>query len=221
MSRPQKILTIILWSIAVAVMIGVVAIKALPTNSEPSTQPAMVLADPSDSPDAPLPVLYDAPAFALVDQDKQPATNTQLLGHPWIADFFFTTCSSLCPMMSAEMSKLQSRLPADVELVSFSVDPAHDDPASLKAYAARYNAQPGRWIFLTGDQATQERVIRAMKLGFAPAVNGNQIQHDEHFVLVDADGHIRGFYDSLVPEKMDQLVQDAIQLSGQSDGAGK
>src|SRR5579863_5257472 len=107
MSRPQKILTIVLWSIAVAAMIGVVAIRALPTNSEPSTQPAMVIvdpSDPSDSADAPLPVLYDAPAFALIDQDKQPATNTQFLGHPWIADFIFTTCASLCPTMSAEMS---------------------------------------------------------------------------------------------------------------------
>src|SRR5580692_10167971 len=105
MSKQQKILTTILWCIAVGAMIGVVAIKALPTNSESSTQPSMILADPAD---AALPVLYDAPAFTLIDQDNQPATNTQLLGHPWIADFFFTTCATLCPTMTAQMSDLQS-----------------------------------------------------------------------------------------------------------------
>jgi protein SCO1/2 len=228
MSRPQKILTIVLWSIAVAGMIGVVAIKALPPDSEPSTQPALVLADPVGAPDAPLPILYDAPPFALIDQDKQPATNTQLLGHPWVADFIFTTCASLCPTMSAHMTDLQSRLPTDVKLVSFSVDPTHDDPAALKAYAARYKAEPGRWIFLTGDEKTQERVVRGMKMYFAPSTIGSPIQHDEHFVLVDADGHIRRVYDSLVPADMDQLVRDANQLSQEAtvaaarpDGDGK
>jgi protein SCO1 len=228
MSRPQKILTIVLWSIAVAGMIGVVAIKALPPDPDPSTQPALVLADPADSPDAPLPILYDAPPFALIDQDKQPATNTQLLGHPWVADFIFTTCASLCPTMSAHMADLQSRLPADVKLVSFSVDPTHDDPAALKAYAARYKAEPDRWIFLTGDEKTQERVVRGMKMYFAPSTIGSPIQHDEHFVLVDADGHIRGVYDSFVPERMNQLVRDATELAQEADaseahadGAGK
>jgi len=88
--------------------------------------------------------------------------------------------------------ELQNQLPADVKLVSFSVDPVHDTPAVLKDYAARYHAQSGRWIFLTGDEKTQERVVGAMKLGFVPAQGSTPIQHDEHFVLIDAHGKIRG-----------------------------
>jgi cytochrome oxidase Cu insertion factor (SCO1/SenC/PrrC family) len=226
MTQPQKIVTIILWIVAVAGMVGVVAMKTLPANSaSPSAAPAstvaQIRADPADSPDAPLPTLYPAPSFTLIDQDAKPVTDSQLLGHPWIADFIFTTCASLCPTMSAHMSDLQGQLPADVKLVSFSVDPTHDTPAVLKEYAAKYNARPNRWIFLTGDQQTQERVIRAMKLGFTPGTADTPIQHDEHFVLIDAQGKIRGFYDSFVPERMDALVHDAQTLSARPIGAGQ
>lgn len=225
MSQPQKILTVVLWIIAVAGMVGIVAMKTLPANSvNPSANPppavVRVADPPADSTDAALSVLYPAPAFALVDQDGNPFTDAQLLGHPWIADFIFTTCASLCPTMSAHMADMQDQLPADVKLVSFSVDPAHDTPAALKAYGARYHAQPNRWIFLTGDEKTQERVVRAMKLAFAPSVGDIPIQHDEHFVLVDGQGKIRGFYDSFVPERMNELVHDASYLSAHP-GAGQ
>jgi protein SCO1/2 len=226
MSKPQKIITIVLWIVAVGGMVGVLAMKTLPANNaSPSTQPAPAVAvvrtDPADSPDTPLPNLYPAPSFALIDQNANASTNAELLGHPWIADFIFTTCASLCPTMSVRMSELQDRLPAEVKLVSFSVDPTHDTPAVLKDYAAKYHAQNNRWIFLTGDQKTQERVIRGMKLGFSPAVGDTPIQHDEHFVLIDAQGEIRGFYDSLVPERMEALVHDANRLLTHPHGAGQ
>jgi protein SCO1/2 len=226
MSRPQKILTIILWIVAVAGMVGVVAMKTLPANTaSPTAAPASTVAqirtDPADSPDAPLPTLYPVPSFTLIDQDANPATDVQLLGHPWIADFIFTTCATLCPTMSAHMSDLQGRLPADVKLVSFSVDPTHDTPAALKEYAIKYHAQPDRWIFLTGDPKTQERVVRAMKLIFAPGAADTPIQHDEHFVLIDAQGKIRGFYDSFIPGRMDALVHDAQTLAAHPTGAGQ
>lgn len=213
MSKPQKITTIILWFAAVAGMLGVVAMKTLPPTIPTSAQPvAQVVPDQPDSPVAAPPVMYSVPSFKLIDQDAQPLTSDQLLGHPWIADFIFTTCASLCPAMSAHMSELQDKLPADVKLVSFSVDPVHDNPGALKQYADRYHAIPGRWIFLTGDEKTADQVIRGMKLGFVPAQDGNPIQHDEHFVLVDAKGNIRGFYDSYVPERLQQLVYDAGTL---------
>jgi protein SCO1/2 len=226
MSKPQKILTVVLWIVAVGGMVGVVAMKTLPANSTdvsdgPAPTVAQVRSDPAEPPDSPLPILYSAPSFTLTDQDGNPATDTQFLGHPWIADFIFTTCATLCPTMSAHMGELQGELPADVKLVSFSVDPVHDTPAALKEYAARYHAQPNRWIFITGDEKTQERVIRAMKLGFTPAADGNPIQHDEHFVLIDGQGKIRGFYDSFVPERMDALVHDAETLAAHPGGAGQ
>jgi protein SCO1/2 len=214
MSKVQKIITIVLWFAAVAGMLGVVAMKTLPPTTVVSAQPpAPAIVEQSDSSDAPPPVMYSVPSFKLVDQDAQTSTSDQLLGHPWIADFIFTTCASLCPTMSARMADLQTQLPADVKLVSFSVDPVHDNPAALKQYGERYHAIAGRWIFLTGDEKTQDQVIRGMKLGFVPAQDGNPIEHDEHFVLVDAQGHIRGFYDSFVPERLQQLVRDARLLA--------
>ena len=239
MSKPQKILTIVLWIIAVGAMVGVVAIKTIPPNaggstsamatsalmtgSAPATQPeaARVWADPAERPDAALPILYATPAFSLTDQDGKSATNTQFLGHPWVADFFFTTCGTICPLMSAHMQQLQRQLPADVLLVSFSVDPKHDTPPVLKDYAANYHAQNGRWFFLTGDEQTQDNVIRAMKIGLIAAHGDAPIQHDEHFLLVDAMGNVRGVYDSLVPQEVNKLVQDAQSLLPRTNGIGQ
>jgi protein SCO1/2 len=232
MSQPQKILTVILWIITVGVMLGVIAMRALPPGSgggeAGAAQPiiatdgngsaaATVLADPNAG--AALKALYPAPHFTLTDQDGRHFSDQQLLGHPWVADFVFTTCSSLCPMMSAQMSALQAKLPKDVKLVSFSVDPAHDTPAVLKEYGTKLHAEAGRWTFLTGDEKTLERVVGAMKLHFAPAQGNTPLQHDEHFVLIDAAGNIHDFYDSFVPQDMDALVHDADSLSAQSSGA--
>lgn len=232
MNKPQKILTIVLWILAVGGMLGVVAMKTLPSNSSaevssnssaaPAQNVAQLASDSSDiSDDGPPPGDYIAPAFTLTDQDGKPMSNSQLLGHPWIADFFFTSCATVCPMMSSHMADLQGQLPAGVKLISFSVDPTHDTPAVLKEYGQHYHAQPGRWIFLTGDEKTQETIIRAMKLGFIPAQGGSPIQHDWHFVLVDAQGRIRDYYDSENPQRMDALIHDANWLIAHPDGAAK
>jgi cytochrome oxidase Cu insertion factor (SCO1/SenC/PrrC family) len=233
MSKPQKILTIVLWIVAVGGMVGVVAMKTLPPNAvgssggnslaapAPTVEPVGADSNDSASDEGPPPGDYVAPGFTLTDQDGKAMSSGQLLGHPWIADFFFTSCATVCPMMSAHMSELQDELPAGVKLVSFSVDPAHDTPAVLKAYGEKYHAQDGRWIFLTGDQKTQESIIRAMKLGFIPADGGSPIQHDWHFVLVDAQGRIRDFYDSENPQRMDVLIHDANWLIAHPDGASK
>jgi protein SCO1/2 len=218
MSKPQKIITIFLWIIAIGGMIGIVAMKAMTTTGQkPAAVP--IVSDPSAGANEPLPILATVPSFGLIDQDGKPATDSQFLGHPWIADFIFTTCASLCPTMSAHMADLQGQVPADVQLVSFSVDPMHDTPAALKDYAGKYHAQPGRWTFVTGDEQTVARVVRSMKLGFAPATADTPIQHDEHFVLIDAQGKIRGFYDSLVPQKIGELIHDAQTLSAHPNGA--
>jgi protein SCO1/2 len=224
MSKPQKILTIALWILAVGGMVGVVAMRtatpgsAAAPASQPDSSVAQVMNDAMVVGDPQLPVLSAAPEFTLTDQDAKPFTSTQLLGHPWIADVFFTTCGSVCPIMSAHMEDLQKELPPEVRLVSFSVDPVRDTPAALKPYAAQFHAQPSRWFFLTGDQKAQESVIRGMKIPLFPVQADQPIQHDEHFILIDAQGKIRGYYDSLVPAAMKDLVRDANSLA-ESSGA--
>ncbi len=159
-----------------------------------------------------LPVLFDSPKFELTNQDGQKFGSSELAGHVWVADFIFTQCAGLCPMMSARMQKLQSQLPGNVWLVSFSVDPDHDTPAALKAYGEKYNAQDGRWYFLTGPAATIASVENGMKTYAQPATHDSPIQHSSYLLLVDSNGKVRGVYDSNADGEANVLVHDAEQL---------
>ena len=220
MSKPQKVLTICLWIVVVVAMVSVLVLHTLPPGRQSlAAEPAVVL--PTAAPtDQPPPVFFDVPSFTLINQDGKPQSGAQLLGHPWVADFIYTTCATQCPLMSLKMQSLQQQLPADVKLVSFSVDPEHDTPAVLADYAGRYHAQPGRWIFLTGQAKQVSQAIAGMKVGVIPAQADNPIQHDVHFILVDGWGRVRGAYDSGVAAQIDQLVADARRIDTEHDAAG-
>jgi cytochrome oxidase Cu insertion factor (SCO1/SenC/PrrC family) len=102
------------------------------------------------------------PDFALTDQRGRPVHRADLQGNVWVASFMYTGCADECPVMTAEMARLQSDLAAipDVRLVSISVDPDRDTPAILSQYAARFDADPDRWLFLTGDKRAIFRLAR-------------------------------------------------------------
>jgi protein SCO1/2 len=145
-----------------------------------------------------------APEFALRDQLGAQVTNEDLLGQPWVANFVFTRCASVCPLLTAKFVNLQAEavdLPA-VRYVSFSVDPDHDTPAVLKKYAERFSADPERWSFLTGARDDIERtVVKGVKIHMGEPVAGPEprlidIMHGEHFVMVDGEGRLRGYYRS-------------------------
>ncbi|MDP9175001.1 MAG: SCO family protein [Planctomycetota bacterium] len=220
MSKPQKILAIALWIVAVVAMVGVLLLKTMSTGRNSSVAaarggsdiPGQILPEPLAASAKDLPTLYDAPRFDLTNQDGQPFGNAQLQSHPWIADFIFTTCASQCPIISSRMAGLQQQLPKEIKLVSFTVDPSHDTPAALTLYAAQYKADLKRWSFLTGDPPAVLAVIAGMKMGFQPADNGTSIIHSPYMVLVDGQGHVRGVYDSGSESKMTQLAHDASLL---------
>jgi len=125
--------------------------------------------------------------------------------------------------MSGEMARIHDAFPADnrVLLLSYSIDPAHDSVAVLRDYAARIGANPQRWRFLTGKQddiyALSKPLLAYAHVGTrvypqadASAPGGHV--HDGNFVLLDAHGVIRGYYDGTNPEKTDQLMQDMKRL---------
>ena len=166
------------------------------------------------------PVLPEAlPDFALTAHTRQQVTRADLAGSPWVADFIFTRCAGICPVMTAQLARLRRRLPADVRLVSFSVDPGHDTPEVLAEYARPF--QPGeRWLFLTGSQAELYRLsVEGFKL-VAMEVPPEQQQpggdgpflHSSRFVLVDGNARVVGYYDSAEQEALDRLVLDAQRL---------
>src|SRR3954466_9019502 len=114
-------------------------------------------------------VLGGLPAFTLTDQRGQPYGSRELAGKVWVADFIFTSCQAVCPLLSermAEVGRRARRLGPDFHLVSISVDPERDTPERLAAYAARYGANPISWSFLTGpEQAIQTTVVEGFKVG--------------------------------------------------------
>ena len=142
---------------------------------------------------APLPILGQIPPFQLTAQDGQPFDSATLAGKVWVADFFFTTCPGPCPLMNARMRQIQTQTAdlADVRLVSFTVDPAHDTPLVLAAYSKHFLAQPGRWFFLTGEPSRLDDLgLNAFHLN---RVDGS-LDHSTRFALIDRRGRIRGYY---------------------------
>lgn len=181
---------------------------------------------------AALPVLATVPTFTMKDQNGQQITDVSLRGTVWIADFFFTSCQASCPKLTARMKGVQDKLvalKAPVKLVSFTVDPENDEPTRLLGYAQKYGVDASRWSLLTTHPAEHpnaelERVIvQGFKVHFMPrapgstkveeSVNLMTIMHGDYFVLVDREGRIRGYYDTKLPEKVDQVVVDALRLT--------
>ena len=149
-------------------------------------------------------------------------TLADLRGHPFVMDFIFTTCAGPCPVMSAGLSELQDEL-ADtgVRLVSVTVDPETDDVATLAAYAKRFDADPRRWLFLTGDEATIHGIMAALMLAVQRAPDGQaelgfQVAHSTRLVVVDADGVARGYYSGEDPDGRAAAAARARFLDGES-----
>ena len=161
---------------------------------------------------APLPVFGHVPDFTLTSQSGESFDAKSLDGKIWVADFIYTHCPGPCPRMSSQMRRVQSAVTEipDVRLVSFSVDPERDTPAVLAEYAQRYQAQSGRWFFLTGDRKTIDALDRrAFMLG---NVDGT-LQHSTRFVLIDRHGSIRGYYGTSDDDPTARLIVDIRRLA--------
>lgn len=161
----------------------------------------------------PLPDFGEVPPFTLTSQKGETITRDSLRGKVWVANFIFTTCPDICPMLSSHMAEVQARYPntPDLRLVSFSVDPVTDTPPVLDAYAARFHADPARWLFVTGPlDALRPVVVDGFKqaLEAQPATDTQPatILHGSRFVLVDKAGHIRGFPDPREPGKKEMFA---------------
>jgi|CXWL01.1.fsa_nt_gi protein SCO1/2 len=174
-----------------------------------------------------LPVLATLPAFELIERDGSTVSLASLAGRPFVADFIFTRCAISCPRMTAEMLRLRGRL-SDLaaarrpRLVSISVDPTHDTPAVLADYAREHGVEGADWLFLTGELAPLRQLVRdGFKLAVEDAPPGlaagndagnEMITHSNRFVLVDATGRIRGYYDAFESGELERLLADLAAL---------
>lgn len=164
-----------------------------------------------------LPVLGKAPAyFQLLNQDSVMVNSAMLQGKVWVADFFFTTCPTICPRMSDQMARLRDTFAHEtrVVLLSHSIDPEHDRPFVLRAYAGRLGGTgEGRWHLLTGEKDSIYALAEAYSINVtedAKAPGG--FIHSGAFVLVDQQGRIRGFYDGTRESDVDRLIADIREL---------
>ena len=154
-------------------------------------------------------------SFQLEERSGRTVTADDFRDRVAIASFIFTRCPLSCPRITGIMQGLQGRLAGtEVRLVSFSVDPEHDTPEVLRAYAERYQASPDRWWFLTGPKSTIYDLIRErFQLGVmeAPAPVGSDteaIVHSDRLALID-HGRIVGLFESSDPRALDALVVQA------------
>jgi protein SCO1/2 len=164
---------------------------------------------------ADLPVLAQVPEFTFTSQTGAPVSREDLLSNVWVVNFIFTRCPSPCPIMSDRMMELQKaiqRKGGDVKLVTVTVDPAHDTPEVLASYAAKFDADPAIWSFLTGDpEKIEEFVIKGMLQPLATDPTGVP-SHSQRFLVVDAAGGLRSFHDLDDPELMPKLLMDIGKL---------
>ena len=163
----------------------------------------------------PLPILGQVPDFQLTSQTGRPFDSRSLEGHAWVADFIYTNCPGPCPMMSSQMSRVQSGTTGfggaagGVEMVSFTVDPARDTPEVLAAYARHFRAQEARWHFLTGPQASLNTL--GLNVFHLNGVDGS-LEHSTRFALVDGRRRIRGTYLTSEDGFLGRLLGDIRRL---------
>ena len=198
-----------LWGLLFLALAGGIGLR-LAASSRPPRPPAREL-----------PFLGTVPDFTLTERSGKPVSAKELAGRVWIADFIFTRCSSVCPLMTAKMEGLRrelSDLPS-LRFVSFTVDPAWDSPKRLSTYADIYTQDKERWFFLTGKKEAVHALIRngfrltAQERPPSKVPPGEDpIIHSQRFVLVDGELRIRGYYDALEAGSLETLEDDVRAL---------
>ncbi len=156
------------------------------------------------------------PPFSFVDQERQTISEKNLDGKIYVADFFFTSCPSICPTMQRNMLSVFKAYQgkADFKLVSFTIDPRHDTIPVLKNYAEKLGAKADQWYFLLGKKedvyqlAEKNYLVSVSEDGRAPG----GFVHQGWLVLVDKKGRVRGAYDGTDKKQVDQLIVDVKVL---------
>jgi len=158
--------------------------------------------------------------FELINQNGETITEADYEGKIYVADFFFTRCMTICPVMTTNMGKLQEAFlnDDDVLFLSHSVTPDIDSVSVLKAYAIDKGVVDAKWNITTGDKKHIYKLAR--KSYFAVLEDGDgglqDFVHTENFILVDKKKQIRGFYDGTNPEDIERLILDIRILKNES-----
>ncbi|WP_461044061.1 SCO family protein [Spirosoma harenae] len=185
--------------------------EKLPYIGEPETVMKVVDGKPVTQQEYPA-----IPAFSFTNQDGKTVSERDFDGKIYVADFFFVTCPTICPIMKKNMLTVYNAYKdsPDVSILSHTIDPDHDTPAVLKQYATDMGVSGITWQFVTGDReriydmGENHYLVTAAKDSTAP---GGYI-HSGAFILIDKQKHIRGMYDGTTKEGTQKLIQDIATL---------
>lgn len=154
--------------------------------------------------------------FAFVDQDSAVVTNDNFRGKVYVADFFFTSCRTICPIMKTQMLRVYeaTRDMPDVQIISHTIDPEYDTVALLRDFSKRLGVESGRWHFVTGVKDSIYKIAQTSY--FATALEDKTepdgFIHSGAFLLIDRQGRIRGKYDGTKEEEVNRLIVDIKKL---------
>ena len=157
------------------------------------------------------------PFFHYLNEDSVRIKSTDLKGKVWVADFFFTTCTTICPKMTTQMKRLNAMtadLADQIQFISFSINPHYDQPSILKKYRKNHHIEAKNWMFLTGNE-TETHVLGVDHFMVHAAREDGATDgyaHSEAFTLVDKEGYVRGVYNVANPAQVDQLEKDIRKL---------
>ena len=148
--------------------------------------------------------------FSLTNQNGKTITQEDYTNKIYVADFFFTTCLTICPIMTKNMVEIQNRTDDDILLLSHSVTPSLDSVETLKNYAIEKGVDDSKWNLVTGDKKQIYELARKSYLAVKTDGDGGPFDmiHTENMVLVDQKKRIRGFYDGTKTEDIEQLLND-------------
>jgi protein SCO1/2 len=157
------------------------------------------------------------PVFSYLNQDSILISSKDMHDKIWVANFFFTSCPSICPPMISQMKRLNmltKDLADEVQFMSFSIDPETDSPAVLKKYIRNNGIDTKNWHFFTGDESKTHKlgVNHFMVHADKDPMAAGGFAHSDGMVLVDREGYVRGIYRGTQTEEVDQLNKDLRKL---------
>lgn len=158
-------------------------------------------------------IYHNVGNFSLTNQEGEVYSHNDLEGKIYVADFFFTSCPSICPKMTTNMKRFAAAFKdnEEVGIISFTVDPERDTVEKLKKYADKNGIDSKQWNLLTGDKSTIYELgvygylLSAQEDALAPG----GFLHSGQFILVDKEKRIRGIYEGTNAKEMDRMIEDA------------
>ena len=211
-------------------ILGVLALNACQTNNNTNTLPILgnrhveeVIVDGKTTTDT---VYHQIAEFSFTNQDGKEIINEDVKGKVYVADFFFTSCPTICPIMKKQMLRVYEAYKdnSDFMILSHTIDPEYDTVALLKDYSLRLGIEDAStWNFLTGEQ---EKIFEIGQTSYLTTAMDDKNEpggflHSGAFVLIDREGRIRGIYDGTKETQVNVLIKDLPKLLNDNENNNK